>query len=114
MTAMFVHALAVVGLLGTSCTRPRHATTLGTPSLGNQQVCRQLGASGPIEERLAATMPLSLGGALYWFDGVQTGALPRALDPLGLQNVEVVECGVGEIVVFVPGVDARAAVQVEA
>jgi len=84
---------------------PRVATDASSDA--SAEVCRALASRGAPEVRLAGSLPLQLGGALFVFRATSPGAILHALEPFGLREVKAVGCEPGKVVVFVPGVQAR-------
>jgi hypothetical protein len=100
--------IAAALAFGAGCAPRKQTTSVPT------NVCTALAGTGPLEARLAAALPLQVGGALYLFEGTQPSLVLAAIEPLGLQQSHVVGCGTDQVVVFVPGVMPDAVVRLEA
>lgn len=68
--------------------------------------------AGADAARFAPHFPVAVGGAVLVFAGDATKVV-GLLDGFGLADVRVVPCPAGDIVAFVPGVDARGASELE-
>lgn len=102
--------------LAPACARTRTPSEQASPHSSAEpalDICAAVQQKGPLPDRLEKQLPLRVGGLVLVLQGAEASDVERALASLELSGTRVTRCAAGDLVAWVPGVDASAATGLE-